>query len=105
MNSTSDDINLNWSVSQAIAKKAGPRLAVACAKLPNLKCGDLATTEGFLMPCKQILHCNSHYSSNDKDGKVRSDSLAFYKFVGSSMIFWFTNCNHRHLLNHGIDSY
>lgn len=71
VNSTSHDINLKVSVAKAISKKAGPKLAEACAKLSKLKYGDIEPTEGYLMSCKQILHCNSHYSSKDQDGEVR----------------------------------
>lgn len=71
VNSTSHDINLKVSVSRAISDKAGPELAVECAKLPNLDYGDIRTTKGYNMKsCKQIIHCNSHFGSKDKDVKV-----------------------------------
>ena len=80
VNSTSDTINLDVSLSKALATKAGPELNKACRSIRPLTNGGVASTDGFKMGCRQIVHCNCPFWSKT------SNSQVFYFSLCSSMI-------------------
>lgn len=58
VNSVSTNMYLrNGMVAKVISDKAGPKLQEACSSLAPIQYGEVKATEGYYMPCKQILHC------------------------------------------------
>lgn len=58
VNSVGKEMDLSQGkVAPVILNKAGPKLQKACSKLAPIHGGEVKSTPGYNMACKQILHC------------------------------------------------
>ena len=50
------------NIAGALLRRAGPLLQEECQKLAPIEDGDVVVTDGYELPCKQVLHsCPPHW--------------------------------------------